>query len=75
MSILAGLRLIRLGYRVPMLAGAVHVTIMLLLLVAGWTSVHLGPVSLEGFWLWASIQPVGGGGVGTRQSRFQRCVA
>lgn len=42
MSILASLRLIRLGYRVPMLAVAFHVTIMLLLLVAGWTSVHLG---------------------------------
>ena len=54
-SILASLWLIKLGYRIPMLVGSVLVTVMLLLLGTGWTSVQIGPMSVSGFWLLASI--------------------
>ena len=63
-SILASLWLIRLGYRTPMLVGSALVTVMLLLLGTGWTEVHLGPVTLGGFWLLAAMLTFGGAGLG-----------
>jgi EmrB/QacA subfamily drug resistance transporter len=63
-SIFASLWLIRLGYRIPMLVGSALVTVMLLLLGSGWTAVQIGPLSLSGFWLLASILTIGGAGLG-----------
>jgi MFS family permease len=63
-SVVASLWLIRLGYRLPMLVGAVLVTAMLLLLAAGWTDVRLGPVVFNGFWVLATIVAIGGAGLG-----------
>ncbi|HLZ26196.1 MAG TPA: MFS transporter [Chloroflexota bacterium] len=63
-SLLASLWLIRLGYRAPMIAGSVLVTIMLLLLGTGWTAVQVGPFALEGFWFLAACLTIGGAGLG-----------
>jgi EmrB/QacA subfamily drug resistance transporter len=63
-SIFASLWLIRLGYRTPMLVGSALVTVMLLLLGTGWTSVQIGPVVVSGFPLLAAILTVGGAGLG-----------
>ncbi len=63
-SILASLWLIRLGYRMPMLVGSGLVTVMLLLLGTGWTSVTVGPLTISGFPLLAGILTIGGAGLG-----------
>jgi MFS family permease len=63
-SVLTSLYVIRLGYRLPMLAGMALVALMLLLLGPGWTSVEIGPVQLGGFWLLAAILVIGGFGMG-----------
>ena len=63
-SIVASLWLIRLGYRIPMLAGSALVMIMLLLLGTGWTSVQVGSVTISGFPLLAAMLFIGGTGLG-----------
>lgn len=63
-SILASLWLIRLGYRKPMLIGSALVTVMLLLLGSGWTSLQVGPLTISGFPLLAMILFIGGTGLG-----------
>jgi EmrB/QacA subfamily drug resistance transporter len=63
-SVMASLWLIRLGYRLPMLIGAGLVTLMLLLLASGWTELTLGPISLNGFWVLATVVAIGGAGLG-----------
>jgi MFS family permease len=63
-STAASIFIIRLGYRVPMLIGMVLVMTTLLLLGQGWTTVHLGPVTLHGFWLLAIVVAFSGLGMG-----------
>ncbi|MFN8512886.1 MAG: MFS transporter [Thermomicrobiales bacterium] len=63
-STLASIFLIRLGYRLPMLVGMALVTTSLVLLGLGRTSVQIGGVTLEGFWLMAGIVAFSGVGMG-----------
>lgn len=63
-SIFASLWLIRLGYRKPMLVGSALVTLMLLLLGTGWTSLQIGPLAITGFPLLAAMLFIGGTGLG-----------
>jgi EmrB/QacA subfamily drug resistance transporter len=64
MSTLASLSIKRLGYRVPMLLGMLFVGVTFLIMAQGWTSVQIGPWSLQGFWLLAAIIAFGGIGMG-----------
>jgi EmrB/QacA subfamily drug resistance transporter len=61
---LASLYVIRLGYRLPMVGGVLIRSLGLVLLGQGWSSIHLGPVELSGFWLIAAIIGVSGVGIG-----------
>lgn len=63
-STIASIFLIRLGYRLPMLIGMGLVMTSLILLGLGQTSVRLGGVTLEGFWLMAGIVSFSGLGMG-----------
>lgn len=63
-STLASLFIIRLGYRLPMLVGMALVTTSLVLLGQGWTVIHLGGATIEGFWLLAGIVAFSGVGMG-----------
>lgn len=63
-STLASFFIIRLGYRLPMLAGMALVVTSLLLLGQGWTTLHLGGATLQGFWLMALIVSFSGIGMG-----------
>jgi EmrB/QacA subfamily drug resistance transporter len=63
-SVLASVYIVRLGTRFPMLMGMFLVGITLVLLSMGWTSVSVGGVSLQGFWLLSAIIAIGGLGMG-----------
>jgi EmrB/QacA subfamily drug resistance transporter len=63
-STVTSLFIIRLGYRVPMLVGMGLVATSLLLLGQGQTEVHIGALSLGGFWLLAGILAISGLGMG-----------
>ncbi|MGN6564440.1 MAG: MFS transporter [Thermomicrobiales bacterium] len=63
-STLASIFIIRLGYRVPMLIGMALVMTTLLLLGQGWTSVTVGGVTVQGFWLLAIVVSFSGLGMG-----------
>jgi EmrB/QacA subfamily drug resistance transporter len=63
-STLASFSVRRLGYRMPMLVGMAFVGVTFVLMAQGWTSLQLGPWSIEGFWLLAAIIAIGGLGMG-----------
>jgi EmrB/QacA subfamily drug resistance transporter len=63
-STVASLYVKRIGYRWPMLIGMLLVGITCVLMAQGWTSVQLGGVSIQGFWLLAMILSIGGCGMG-----------
>ncbi len=63
-SALASLYVIRLGYRLPMIAGLVLVSLGLILAGQGWMSLELGPLTIGGFWLLAAIIAINGVGSG-----------
>jgi MFS family permease len=54
----------RLGYRMPMLVGMAFVGLTFVLMAQGWTTLELGPWSIQGFWLLATIIAIGGLGMG-----------
>ncbi len=64
MSTIASLYVIRLGYRLPMLAGMFLVALTLVLLGQDWTAVKVGGAQLDGFWLLASVLAISGIGMG-----------
>ncbi|HET8630983.1 MAG TPA: MFS transporter [Thermomicrobiales bacterium] len=63
-STVASFFIIRLGYHLPMLAGMAFVEVSLLLLGQGWNVLHLGGLTLSGFWLMAAIITISGIGMG-----------
>ena len=63
-SALASLYVKRLGYRVPMLLGMLFVGATFILMAQGWSSVNLGVLTIQGFWLLAIIISIGGLGMG-----------
>jgi EmrB/QacA subfamily drug resistance transporter len=63
-SMLASLSIKRLGYRVPMLAGMLLVGVNFVLMAQGWSSVGVGGIGLDGFWLLAVMIAIGGLGMG-----------
>ncbi len=63
-SALASLYVKRIGYRVPMMLGMVFVGGTFILMAQGWSSVNLGIMAIQGFWLLAVILSVGGLGMG-----------
>lgn len=63
-STLASIFLIKLGYRLPMLIGMALVMTSLVLLGLGQTSVQIGGVTVQGFWLMAGIVSFSGIGMG-----------
>jgi EmrB/QacA subfamily drug resistance transporter len=63
-TVLASLYIIRLGYRLPMISGALLISLSLALMGQGWMSVQVGPLALSGFWLLAMIIMISGIGVG-----------
>jgi EmrB/QacA subfamily drug resistance transporter len=63
-SAIASMYVKRLGYRVPMLLGMVFVGATFMLMAQGWSSVNLGVVVIQGFWLLAIIISIGGFGMG-----------
>ena len=63
-SALASLYVKRLGYRVPMLLGMLFVGATFMLMAQGWSSVSLGGLAIQGFWLLAIIISIGGLGMG-----------
>jgi len=63
-SMLASLYVKRLGYRVPMLLGMLFVGLTFVLMAQGWSSVQVGGVAVQGFWLLAVIIAIGGFGMG-----------
>ena len=60
----ASLYVLRFGYRLPMIAGAVILGLSLLLLSQGWNRVYLGPLELDGFWVVAVEVAITGMGMG-----------
>jgi EmrB/QacA subfamily drug resistance transporter len=63
-SAIASLYVKRLGYRVPMLIGMLFVGATFVLMAQGWSSLDLGGVAIQGFWLLAIIISIGGLGMG-----------
>lgn len=63
-SVLASIFIIRLGYRLPMIAGMLFVSLSMLLLGQGWTSLSIAGVELDGFVIMASIVLLTGIGMG-----------
>ncbi|MBV9329546.1 MAG: MFS transporter [Chloroflexi bacterium] len=63
-SAVASLYVKRLGYRVPMLIGMIFVGATFVLMAQGWSSVDLGVLAIQGFWLLAIIISIGGFGMG-----------
>jgi EmrB/QacA subfamily drug resistance transporter len=63
-SALASLYVKRLGYRVPMLLGMLFVGATFILMAQGWSSLNLGVLAIQGFWLLAIIISIGGLGMG-----------
>jgi MFS family permease len=54
----------RVGYRWPMLIGMGLVAVNFILLAQGWSSLSLGPIHLNGFWVMAALLTFGGIGMG-----------
>ncbi|MBI4493419.1 MAG: MFS transporter [Chloroflexi bacterium] len=63
-SAATSLLLLRLGYRLPMLAGMGFTTASLILMSFGWTHVTLGPFAVDDFWLLALESALTGVGIG-----------
>ncbi len=63
-SALASLYVKRLGYRVPMMLGMLFVGATFVLMAQGWSSLNLGIMAIQGFWLLAIIISIGGLGMG-----------
>jgi EmrB/QacA subfamily drug resistance transporter len=63
-SMLASLYIKRLGYRAPMLVGMLFVGVTFVLMAQGWSSLQVGGIALDGFWLLAVIIAIGGLGMG-----------
>lgn len=63
-SVVASMWVIRLGYRLPMLVGMGLVALALVLLGIAPTTLQVGPISLDGFWIVAAILALGGLGTG-----------
>jgi EmrB/QacA subfamily drug resistance transporter len=63
-SALASLYVKRLGYRVPMMLGMLFVGATVVLMAQGWSSLNLGIMAIQGFWLLAIIISIGGLGMG-----------
>jgi len=63
-SFVASLFVKRLGYRLPMLVGMLFVGVTFLLMAQGWSNVQLGGVTIQGFWLLATLIAIGGFGMG-----------
>ena len=63
-SAIASLYIIRLGYRLPMLAGMACIVVTMLLLSQGWTQVTLAGLQIGTFALVASEVALGGVGMG-----------
>lgn len=63
-SFVASMFVKRLGYRVPMLLGMGFVAVTFILMAQGWSSVKIGSLSVDGFWLLAIIITIGGFGMG-----------
>jgi EmrB/QacA subfamily drug resistance transporter len=63
-STLGSIFIIRLGYRLPMLIGMALVMTSLVLLGQGWNAVHIGGITVQGFWLLAIIVAFSGVGMG-----------
>ena len=63
-SFVASLFVKRLGYRLPMLVGMAFVGVTFLLMAQGWSDMHVGSVTIQGFWLLAALIAIGGIGMG-----------
>jgi MFS family permease len=63
-SAIASMYVKRLGYRVPMMLGMVFVGGTFILMAQGWSSLNLGIMAIQGFWLLAIILSIGGLGMG-----------
>ena len=63
-SAVASVYVKQLGYRVPMLIGMLFVGGTFVLMAQGWSSVNLGVIAIQGFWLLAIILSIGGLGMG-----------
>jgi MFS family permease len=63
-SVVSSLYIMKLGYRAPMIAGMLFVSVSMLLLGQGWTSANIGGVELNGFFVMASIVLLTGIGMG-----------
>lgn len=66
MATVFSLFLIRLGYRIPMIAGMLFISLSLILISFGWGTMSLGPLELDGFWVLFAL--VGLAGIGTGMS-------
>lgn len=64
MSVLTSLFIIKLGYRLPMIVGMLFISLSMLLLGQGWTTVVLGGIQFDGFVVMASIVLLTGIGMG-----------
>jgi EmrB/QacA subfamily drug resistance transporter len=63
-ALVSSMWIIKTGYRLPMVAGVLTISCMLLLLGLGWTEAYIGGVRIDGFWLLAGSLVVGGIGMG-----------
>ncbi|MCL5962068.1 MAG: MFS transporter, partial [Chloroflexi bacterium] len=63
-SMMTSLFILRLGYRVPMIVGMIVIAISFFLLSLGLSSVLIGPLELDGFWLTWAAMAISGAGVG-----------
>jgi EmrB/QacA subfamily drug resistance transporter len=63
-SIVASMWVIKLGYRLPMLAGMGLVALALALLGIAPTALQIGGMTIDGFWIVAGILAIGGLGTG-----------
>ena len=63
-SMVASLFIKRLGYRLPMVIGMLFVGVTFILMAQGWSNVQIGGVSIQGFWLLATLIAIGGVGMG-----------
>lgn len=64
MSFVASMFIKRLGYRLPMLLGMAFVAVNFVLMAQGWSSLQVGGMRIEGFWLLAALIAIGGVGMG-----------
>jgi EmrB/QacA subfamily drug resistance transporter len=63
-SALASVTIMRLGYRLPMVGGALVVAFSLLLMAQGWSGFQVDGLTLGGFWVLALVLALNGAGTG-----------